>query len=114
MNARVAWWMLWLMAAPPPAAASLPDGGVDCDAPYVHDVAVLPTPDGGVAVCLDEHTAVCQARRVVSAEVERDELRASLLRTDPSPVTVALWATGAALVTAGAILGALAGTGHLR
>lgn len=96
------------------AQTSAFDGGVDCDTPFVSDVAVLPVPDGGVAVCLDQHTAICNARRIVGAETERDELRASLLRTDPAPLTIAVWATSAAVVTAAAVVGVIAATNHLR
>lgn len=90
------------------------DGGVDCDTPYAPNIYVTTELDGSKSVCLDEHSAVCVAKTARAVVIEQKSDEKALRATDPSPVTVAIWATGAAAVTAAILLGILAGTGHLK
>ncbi len=69
--------------------------------------------EGGV-VCMDEPTAVYNARRIVTAETEAAKDKAALEKSDPSPVKVALW-TLAGLLVGGAVAGgAICATGHCK
>ncbi len=94
--------------------AGLPDGGVDCDTPYAPNIYVTTELDGSKSVCLDEHSAVCVAKTARAVVIEQAADEKALRETDPSPVTVAIWATGAAATAVAITLGILAGTGHLK
>lgn len=77
------------------ALAQTPDAGVPYDAPWKE------VRDGGVIVCMTEATSVLVAKGGLGTEVTQKDEEKSLLKTDPAPLTVALWTAGGFTVGVG-------------